>query len=132
MAALQIAGAMLLIFHRTRLVGVFILLPVLANILLMDIFYQIGYSVVVHASIMMAGILYFLVMEFNRLKKIFLCGNQPITPASFFQICEIGYPPFHHLYSATIDSHTRQGRQISRPNRKVRGKTVKHKTAIAT
>ena len=60
-ATLQITGAMLLLFHRTRLLGVFILLPVLANILLMDIFYQIGYSVVVHASIMMAGILYFLV-----------------------------------------------------------------------
>src|SRR6186997_2874659 len=55
-AALQIIGALLLLFHRTRLVGVFILLPVLANILLMDIFYQIGFSVVVHTFIMMAGI----------------------------------------------------------------------------
>jgi hypothetical protein len=74
-AALQIAGAMLLLFHRTRLMGLFILLPVLANILLMDIFYQIGYSVVVHASIMMAGVLYFLVMESNRLKEFFFTAT---------------------------------------------------------
>ena len=82
-AALQIAGAMLLLFHRTRLVGVFILLPVLANILLMDIFYQIGYSVVVHASIMMAGILYFLVIEFNRLKKFFFAATNRLPELHF-------------------------------------------------
>jgi hypothetical protein len=70
-AGFQIAGAMLLLFRRTRLVGVFVLLPVLGNILLMDIFYQIGDSVVVHASIMMLGALYFLFIEFNRLKEFF-------------------------------------------------------------
>jgi len=70
-AGVQILGAMLLLFGRTRLAGVFILLPVLANILLMDIFYQIGDSVVVHASIMMLGTLYFLFIEFDRLKDFF-------------------------------------------------------------
>jgi len=82
-AALQIGGAMLLLFHRTRLVGVFILLPVLANILLMDIFYQIGYSVVVHASITMAGILYFLVIEFNRLKEFFFAKTNRLPELHF-------------------------------------------------
>ncbi len=82
-AALQIAGAMLLLFHRTRLVGVFILLPVLANILLMDIFYQIGFGVVVHASIMMAGILYFLVIEFNRLKEFFFAATNRLPELHF-------------------------------------------------
>lgn len=74
-AALQIAGAMLLLFHRTRLAGVFVLLPILANILMMDIFYQIGDSVVVHASIMMLGALYFLFIEFNRLKEFFFAAK---------------------------------------------------------
>jgi hypothetical protein len=82
-AALQIAGALLLLFHRTRLVGVFILLPVLANILLMDIFYQIGFSVVVHASIMMAGILYFLVIEFKRLKEFFFTATNRLPEIHF-------------------------------------------------
>lgn len=75
---LQIVGAMLLLFRRTRLVAVFILLPVLANILLMDIFYQIGDSVVVHASIMMAGVLYFLFIEFHRLKEFFFAAKDQL------------------------------------------------------
>ena len=70
-AGLQITGALLLLFHKTRLTGVFVLLPVLANIVLMDIFYSIGDSSVVHASIMMAGVLYFLFIEFQRLKEFF-------------------------------------------------------------
>jgi hypothetical protein len=82
-AAVQITGAMLLLFHRTRLVGVFILLPVLANILLMDIFYQIGFGVVVHTSIMMAGILYFLVIEFNRLKEFFFAATNRLPELHF-------------------------------------------------
>ncbi|MDP4131339.1 MAG: hypothetical protein Q8918_06055 [Bacteroidota bacterium] len=77
-AGIQIAGAMLLLFHRTRLAGVFVLLPVLANILLMDIFYQIGDSVVVHASIMMSGALYFLFIEFNRLKEFFFAAKDQL------------------------------------------------------
>ena len=77
-AGFQITGAMLLLFRRTRLVGVFVLLPVLANILLMDIFYQIGDSVVVHASIMMLGALYFLFIEFNRLKEFFFAAKDQL------------------------------------------------------
>ena len=38
-AGCQLTGAILLLFHRTRLAGVFILIPILANILLMDIFF---------------------------------------------------------------------------------------------
>jgi hypothetical protein len=85
-AALQITGAMLLLFHRTRLVGVFILLPVLSNILLMDIFYQIGNSVVIHASIMMAGILYFLIIEFNRLKEFFFAATNRLPALHFSKL----------------------------------------------
>ncbi|WP_343672993.1 hypothetical protein [Chitinophaga sp.] len=83
---LQIIGAILLLFRRTTLVGVFVLLPVLANILLMDIFYQIGDSVVVHASFMMLGILYFLFIEFDRLKAFFftVTSNLPVVPLSRF------------------------------------------------
>ena len=88
-AALQITGAMLLLFHRTRLVGVFILLPVLANILLMDIFYHIGFSVVEHASIMMAGILYFMVMEFNRLKEFFFSATNRLPELHFSKYAKL-------------------------------------------
>jgi hypothetical protein len=79
-AGLQIAGALLLLFRRTSLVGVFVLLPVLANILLMDIFYNIGASVVEHASIMTAGVLYFLFIDFDRLKQFFFAATTDARP----------------------------------------------------
>ena len=82
-AALQIGGAMLLLFHRTRLVGVFILLPILANILLMNIFYQIGATVVIHTSIMIAGILYFVVIEFKQLKEFFFAATDHLPHIPF-------------------------------------------------
>jgi len=88
-AGFQIAGAMLLLFHRTRLAGVFVLLPVLANILLMDIFYQIGDSVVVHASIMMAGALYFLFIEFNRLKEFFFAAKDQLPALNLSKYSKI-------------------------------------------
>ena len=41
----------------------------------MDIFYQIGDSVVVHTSIIMLGTLYFLFIEFDRLKEFFFVAK---------------------------------------------------------
>ncbi|OQP65396.1 hypothetical protein A3860_17170 [Niastella vici] len=89
-AALQILGAMLLLFRRTRLVGAFVLLPVLANILLMDIFYDIGISVVIHASIMLSGTLYFLFIEFNRLKEFFFVAKDQLPALSFSKYVKMG------------------------------------------
>jgi hypothetical protein len=77
-AGIQITGAMLLLFRRTRRAGVFVLLPVLANILLMDIFYQIGNSVVVHTSIMLSAVLYFLFIEFKRLREFFFAAKDQL------------------------------------------------------
>lgn len=88
-AGFQIVGALLLLFRRTRLLGVFVLLPILTNILLMDIFYQIGASVVVHTSIMMLGTLYFLFIEFDRLKQFFFFAKDQlpaVTLSKYFKI----------------------------------------------
>ncbi|WP_143310641.1 hypothetical protein [Chitinophaga vietnamensis] len=88
-AGLQIAGAFMLLFGRTRLIGVFVLLPVLANILLMDIIYQIGGSVVVHASIMLSGTLYFLFIEFKRLKEFFLAAKDQLPALNLSRFYKI-------------------------------------------
>ena len=72
-ATLEIVGAMLLLFRRTRLAGVFVLLPVLGNILMMDIFYAVGAQV--HAAIMMLGVLYFLFIDFDRLREFFFAAK---------------------------------------------------------
>lgn len=70
--ALQIGGALLLLFHRTRLLGVLALLPVLVNILLIDYFYQLPVGVFVQALIHLAGLLYLLGLDYERLVTFFL------------------------------------------------------------
>lgn len=70
--ALQIGGALLLLFHRTRLLGVLTLLPVLINILLTDYFYQLPVGVSVQALIHLACLLYLLGLDYERLVTFFL------------------------------------------------------------
>ena len=70
--ALQIGGALLLLFHRTRLLGVFTLLPVMVNILLVDYFYQLPVGVFVQALIHLAGLLYLLGLDYERLVAVLL------------------------------------------------------------
>ncbi len=71
-AICQITGALLLLHHRTRLAGVFVLLPVMLNIFSIDIFYHLAPGVILHAGIMLSGVLYFLFVEYGRLKEFFL------------------------------------------------------------
>jgi hypothetical protein len=73
----QIAGSLLLLFKRTRLIGVFVIIPVLLNVFLIGIFYDMG-LVVVHAGIMFAGITYLLFSEYDRLKEFFLNSTESI------------------------------------------------------
>ncbi|MGI4867398.1 MAG: hypothetical protein ACRYFZ_25995 [Janthinobacterium lividum] len=70
--ALQIGGALLLLFHRTRLLGVLTLLPVLVNILLINYFYQLPVGVFWQAMIHLAALLYLLGLDYERLVTFFL------------------------------------------------------------
>lgn len=81
-AIFQIAGAYLLLFRRTRLIGIFILLPVLLNILLIDIFYKLHPWVAIHAFVVINAIVYLLLSEYDRLKAFFLNregGDLPVV-----------------------------------------------------
>lgn len=70
--ALQIAGALLLLFHRTRLLGVLTLLPVIVNIIFIDYFYRLPVGVLVQALIHLTGLLYILSLDYQRLVVFFL------------------------------------------------------------
>jgi hypothetical protein len=70
--ALQIAGALLLLFHRTRLLGVLTLLPVMVNILLVDYFYQLPVGVFWQALIHLTALLYLLGLDYERLVTLLL------------------------------------------------------------
>lgn len=81
-AVFQIAGAYLLLFRRTRLIGIFILLPVLLNILLIDIFYSLHTWVAIHAFVLLSALVYLLLSEYHRLVAFFLSregGDLPVV-----------------------------------------------------
>jgi hypothetical protein len=69
--ALQIGGALLLLFHRTRLLGVLTLLPIMVNIVLIDYFYQLPVGVLWQALIHLTGLLYLLGLDYERLVTFF-------------------------------------------------------------
>lgn len=72
--ALQITASLLLLFGRTRLIGVFMMLPILLNVFLIDIFYEMGW-LPAHAGIMLAAVTYLLLTEYERLKEFFINNN---------------------------------------------------------
>jgi len=59
-ALLQVLGSLLLFFRRTRLFAIFILLPVMLNIMLVDIFYQLNPSALFQSLVLTGGLVYIL------------------------------------------------------------------------
>lgn len=72
--AIQIAGALLLIFRRTRLAGVMILLPVILNLVLLNSFYL--HATLYYVIILALGLIYLLLIDYNRLKKFFFTDRE--------------------------------------------------------
>jgi hypothetical protein len=75
----QNLGSFLLIFRHTQLIGVITLMPVMLNILLINIIYGLPINVLIHSLTIMAGLLYRLFLHYDRLVVFFLreTGNQP-------------------------------------------------------
>jgi len=80
---IQIIGSVLLLFSRTRLVGVFILIPVLLNIILLDFFYEIASGPLTLAIILFGGVMYFLLIEYDRLKAFFFNAKNELPTVQF-------------------------------------------------
>ena len=70
-AGIQILGAILLLFKRTWLLGVIVLLPLMFNILLLDWYYWISLVVNIYITILTVGALYLLFTEYDRLAEFF-------------------------------------------------------------
>jgi ABC-type multidrug transport system fused ATPase/permease subunit len=69
-ATLEITGALMLLFRKTRLLAVIFLLPICLNIFALDIFYN-GVVTSVYIGIEIAGYIYLLLIERERLYKFF-------------------------------------------------------------
>lgn len=69
--AFQVFGSLFLVFGRTRLLGVFVLMPVMVNICLMNFFYHFEVGEQVHALILLVGLLFLLLQDYRRLAALF-------------------------------------------------------------
>lgn len=75
----QVIGCVLLLFRRTRLIGVFVLLPVMVNIDLIDHFYEIS-PLAYYNALHYTGLLVFLLLlDFDKLKVAFLSYQETIS-----------------------------------------------------
>jgi hypothetical protein len=72
----QIGGAILLLFRRTTLLGVCVLLPVMINVVLINIFYDIGRAPFVNSLIITFALIYLFSLRWNEIKAV-LFANAP-------------------------------------------------------
>ncbi|TDE15558.1 hypothetical protein [Dyadobacter psychrotolerans] len=70
-ALFQIGGSVLLLYRRTTLLGVMILLPVLVNILFINIFYSIATGAFVNSILFKIGLTFLLLVDIKKLKSVF-------------------------------------------------------------
>ncbi|GAB4049183.1 hypothetical protein [Spirosoma litoris] len=70
-ALFQIGGSILLLYRRTTLLGVMILLPVMVNIVLINLFYEIAVGAFFNSVIYTLSLVFFLVLDIKKLKAAF-------------------------------------------------------------
>ena len=81
LALIQIAGGVLLIVPRTALAGALVLLPVAANILLIDLFYGVDPGGTFAAAVLLVCLCVVAAPYVDRLRAAVLLSTQPSRPA---------------------------------------------------
>ncbi len=70
-ALLQIGGASLLLFRRTQLLALFILLGVMLNLTLINIFYQMNAGALLQSVSITIGIVFLLLLDYHKIIAFF-------------------------------------------------------------
>ena len=83
-AVLQIAGAALLLFRRTTVAGALLLLPVMVNIVLLDIFFHLPAGALANACLFTAALLYLVGLHYQAV-VVFLKQAQLKAPPIRFK-----------------------------------------------
>ncbi|HMH24870.1 MAG TPA: hypothetical protein VK563_24010 [Puia sp.] len=81
--SLQVGGSLLLLFNRTRLFGTVILIPVMLNIFLMDLFYHFYPGEWFSALVVLAALIYLLLLDYKKLAALFFGGNGSFSATVF-------------------------------------------------
>lgn len=70
-ALFQIGGSVLLLYRRTTLLGVMILLPVMVNVVLINVFFSISPAALFNSVVFTLALLFFLLLDVAKLKRAF-------------------------------------------------------------
>ncbi|MDO1445184.1 hypothetical protein Q0590_02925 [Rhodocytophaga aerolata] len=81
-ALFQIGGSILLLFRRTTLLGTMVLLPVMVNILFINMFYSIAVGAFVVSILITLGLSYLLFLDFQKLKEVFWAATDRLPSLS--------------------------------------------------
>ncbi|MDY8136333.1 DoxX family protein [Aquimarina sp. 2201CG5-10] len=68
---LQVTGALLLLFPRTKIMGILLLLPIMSNIVLFDIFYGVQQGATINAILFLIILIVLLFLEKQKLLEVF-------------------------------------------------------------
>ncbi len=77
---IQVAGSVMLLFRKTTLLGVMMLLPVMVNIVLIDVLYNIPLGATLNAIYFTTGLLYLLFLHWDIIRVIIT--KQLLQPAA--------------------------------------------------
>ena len=78
-AGVQIVGSAFLLFRKTALLGVLLLLSVMVNIVLIDIFYSLPGGALMNAILFTLGLSYLLLLQWPAVKAFFI-QSRPSLP----------------------------------------------------
>ncbi|WP_428656762.1 hypothetical protein [Runella sp.] len=81
----QLGGSLLLLFPKTRLLGGVILLPVLLNILFINIFYHLNAGALLQSIILVLGLLYLLSLHYKEVITFFFRSFKGETQTNIIQ-----------------------------------------------
>lgn len=79
-AAIQITGCIFLFFRRTTMPGILLLLPVMINVSLIDIFYDIAGGATANAVLFTLALIYLLSLQWPAIRD-FIRRSQPSLPS---------------------------------------------------
>lgn len=80
-ACLQIAGSIFLLYRRTTLLGITLLLPVMINILLINLFYDIAVGALMNSVMFTLALVFLLSFYWQSIKQVLLSNLPTLAPS---------------------------------------------------
>jgi len=84
-ALFQIGGSILLLYRRTTLLGVMLLLPVMVNIVLINLFYDIAAEAFFNSVVFTLGLVFLLLLDVPKLKAAFWVLTDRLPPVTLWR-----------------------------------------------